>query len=98
VNEPGRIESFVSGHTAPCTVTNQGRTLFLTTSTSFALKDAVKVESGDKLWMGEVWACEPVSDGFHIQIEVHSMLNNAPAVDALAVHFKHARPVPKSIL
>ncbi len=98
VSEAGHITDPATGRNGACAaVAIDGKILTLVSSIDFPLSACLKVEQGNSMWMGEVWACEPVADGFRIEIEATVVIEDVEAVDRLATHFRHERPRRTSI-
>jgi hypothetical protein len=92
MNEVGQISEFTSSEIGACTVLlAEGHQLKVHSSLAFPLASLVKTQAGNRMWMGEVCACEPAQDGFTIEIQVESVLNDVGSVDELAARFRHQR-------
>ncbi len=85
------IAGLTSGPSFACEIlAAAGNTLKIKSSGSFPLRTPVKVENSATLWMGEVWACEPETSGFTIEIEVSQVLRDTRSVERLASRFRQA--------
>ncbi len=88
----GRITGATTGIGGHCTfVSLEGHSLKLESEIPFALRAFVKVEDGNRMWMGEVWACEPGPGGFSILVDARMCLNDVASVERLASRFRHGR-------
>jgi hypothetical protein len=85
----GRITQFVSKQAGLCELLSvAGPSLKLRTSLPIELRAPVKVEEGNRLWMGEVRACEADSDGYTIEVESDLMFRDVAATEHMASHFR----------
>lgn len=85
----GSITEFSSKRCAPCELLSvAGRALKLRSPLPVALRASVKVEEGNRLWMGEVWACEPDAGGYTIELESDLMFRDVAATEYMAGHFR----------
>jgi hypothetical protein len=85
----GRITEFVSKRSAPCELTSvAGPSLHLSTPLRIDPRAAVKVEEGNRLWMGEVCACTAEPDGYSIEVESDLMFRDVAATEYMAGHFR----------
>ncbi len=99
--ETGHITDPATGRDSTCNVLSiQDNLLTLHASIDFPLSHCLKVEQENRMWMGEVRACEPVDGGFRLEIEATVAINDVEALDRLATHFRHERPrrVPRVIV
>ena len=88
----GRISSLSSSASGTCTVIGvQAHQLTVQSTAAFALASVVKVEVGNCLWMGPVCACEPAPEGYTVELEIESTLNDVASVEELAARFRHER-------
>lgn len=83
------ITEFLSKRSAPCEVLHvDGTALKLRTPLRIDLRAPVKVEDGNRLWMGEVRACEPDSGAYAIEVESDLMFRDVAATEQMASHFR----------
>lgn len=88
----GSITDFNTGSRGTChEVHIEGMHLNVESSIAFPLGAAVRVEFGNRLWMGPVCCCEPAGDRFALEIEVEAALNDVANVEELAARFRHER-------
>lgn len=88
----GRISDPASGESSPCTlITVKGHVIRLRSAQPFGLGASVRVEAQNRLWMGEVWVCQPGDSGFFLEIEVCAVLNDVAGVSLLASRFRQEK-------
>ena len=88
----GVITDLGSGISGECIVADvDGHTLRLTTPLAFALRTCVKVEFGNQMWAGEIFACEPDPAGFAIEVEGLIRLADLAAVDRMSSRFRQVK-------
>jgi hypothetical protein len=72
-----------------------GSALKLRTELKLDPRTTVKVEEGNRMWLGEVCACEPEAYGFSVEIEAGVMLRNVAETKHMASQFRRAgKPEP----
>ncbi len=88
----GVVTDLESGISSACTVADvDGHTLRLTASRQFALRASVKVEFGNQMWAGEIFACEPEAAGFAVEVEGLLRLADLAAVDRMSSRFRQLK-------
>ncbi len=88
----GVITDLESGIAGECIVADvDGHTLRLTTPLAFALRACVKVEFGNQMWAGEIFACEPEAAGFAVEVEGLIRLSDLAAVDRMSSRFRQVK-------
>ncbi len=93
--DSGSITDPASGRSGPCTVVSvQGHMVRLSSSIPVPLAACVNVEAGNRLWLGEVWACEPEEGAYSVEIDAAAMLKDVAAVEVLASRFRHEKTSP----
>jgi len=86
---PGIITEFASKRSATCELVSvAGSALKLRAPLQLALRATVKVEEGNRLWLGAVCACEPEPGGFFIEIEADAMLRDVAGTKQMANRFR----------
>ena len=94
MNETGQISDFTSERAGSCTFSGvKEHQLTVFSAIAFPLASLVKVEIGNRMWMGEVCALTPAAGGYEIEIQIESTLTNVAAVQELAARFRHERAI-----
>lgn len=89
----GIILDLNSGLQASCEVVGDDSTvLALITPRRFDLRACVKVEAGNKMWMGDVVACEAVDGGYAVEVESSIMAKDMATLTQTASRFRQSRP------
>ena len=88
----GVVTDLESGVSGECFVADvDGHTLRLTARIAFGLRVCVKVEFGNQMWAGEIFACEPDPAGFAIEVEGLVRLADLAAVDRMSSRFRQVK-------